>query len=167
MNGARKNRVKLDFKLIEQKRDENNNPIFVYQTLVEGLEGGSGKGYSKKESQQMACKLTLQSLRRKPQFIDAVFAAKADRTKMEEEPVVTVPDIEQKEDFIIVSDNVKAAETVSEAVSDNKNKRDKEDKKNAENSADNEFDLSDITATPRQMSKEEIIAAAEAAAFSE
>ncbi len=164
---CQKNRVKLDFKLIEQKRDENNNPIFVYQTLVEGLEGGSGKGYSKKESQQMACKLTLQSLRRKPQFIDAVFAAKADRTKMEEEPVVTVPDIEQKEDFIIVSDNVKTAETVSEAVSDNKNKRDKEDKKNAENSADNEFDLSDITATPRQMSKEEIIAAAEAAAFSE
>lgn len=164
---CQKNRVKLDFKLIEQKRDENNNPIFVYQTLVEGLEGGSGKGYSKKESQQMACKLTLQSLRRKPQFIDAVFAAKADRTKMEEEPVVTVPDIEQKEDFIIVSDNVKAAETVSEAVSDNKNKRDKEDKKNAESSTDNEFDLSDITATPRQMSKEEIIAAAEAAAFSE
>lgn len=164
---CQKNRVKLDFKLIEQKRDENNNPIFVYQTLVEGLEGGSGKGYSKKESQQMACKLTLQSLRRKPQFIDAVFAAKADRTKMEEEPVVTVPDIEQKEDFIIVSDNVKTAETVSEAVSDNKNKRDKEDKKNAESSADSEFDLSDITATPRQMSKEEIIAAAEAAAFSE
>lgn len=101
------NRVKLDFKLIEQKRDENNNPIFVYQTLVEGLEGGSGKGYSKKESQQMACKLTLQSLRRKPQFIDAVFAAKADRTKMEEEPVVNVPDIEQKDDFIILSHSEK------------------------------------------------------------
>lgn len=98
---CQKNRVKLDFKLIEQKRDENNNPIFVYQAIVEGLEGGSGKGYSKKESQQLASKQTLQSLRRKPQFIDAVFAAKADRTKMEEEPVVVVPDIEQKEDFII------------------------------------------------------------------
>ena len=94
---CQKNRVKLDFKLIEQKRDENNNPIFVYQAIVEGLEGGSGKGYSKKESQQLASKQTLQSLRRKPQFIDAVFAAKADRTKMEEEPVVVVPDIEQKE----------------------------------------------------------------------
>ena len=73
---CQKNRVKLDFKLIEQKRDENNNPIFVYQAIVEGLEGGSGKGYSKKESQQLASKQTLQSLRRKPQFIDAVFAAK-------------------------------------------------------------------------------------------
>ena len=104
---CQKNRVKLDFKLIEQKRDENNNPIFVYQAIVEGLEGGSGKGYSKKESQQLASKQTLQSLRRKPQFIDAVFAAKADRTKMEEEPVVVVPDIEQKEDFIITAGDSK------------------------------------------------------------
>lgn len=83
---CQKNRVKLDFKLIEQKRDENNNPIFVYQAIVEGLEGGSGKGYSKKESQQLASKQTLQSLRRKPQFIDAVFAAKADRTKWRKNP---------------------------------------------------------------------------------
>lgn len=164
---CQKNRVKLDFKLIEQKRDENNNPIFVYQTLVEGLEGGSGKGYSKKESQQMACKLTLQSLRRKPQFIDAVFAAKADRTKMEEEPVVNVPDIEQKDDFIILSHSEKADDNVQENVADSNKKRNKEEKKNAAISTDYEFDLSDITATPRQMSKEEIIAAAEKAAFSE
>lgn len=164
---CQKNRVKLDFKLIEQKRDENNNPIFVYQTLVEGLEGGSGKGYSKKESQQMACKLTLQSLRRKPQFIDAVFAAKADRTKMEEEPVVNVPDIEQKDDFIILSHSEKADDNVQENVADSNKKRNKKEKKNAASSTDYEFDLSDITATPRQMSKEEIIAAAEKAAFSE
>lgn len=164
---CQKNRVKLDFKLIEQKRDENNNPIFVYQAIVEGLEGGSGKGYSKKESQQLASKQTLQSLRRKPQFIDAVFAAKADRTKMEEEPVVVVPDIEQKEDFIITASDSKQPEKAksSEPVSDVK--PEPEEKKQAGSSADSEFDLSDITATPRQMSKEDIIAAAEAAAFSE
>lgn len=164
---CQKNRVKLDFKLIEQKRDENNNPIFVYQAIVEGLEGGSGKGYSKKESQQLASKQTLQSLRRKPQFIDAVFAAKADRTKMEEEPVVVVPDIEQKEDFIITAGDSKQSEKAksSEPVSDVK--PEPEEKKQAGSSADSEFDLSDITATPRQMSKEDIIAAAEAAAFSE
>lgn len=164
---CQKNRVKLDFKLIEQKRDENNNPIFVYQAIVEGLEGGSGKGYSKKESQQLASKQTLQSLRRKPQFIDAVFAAKADRTKMEEEPVVVVPDIEQKEDFIITASDSKQPEKAksSEPVSDVR--PEPEEKKQAGSSADSEFDLSDITATPRQMSKEDIIAAAEAAAFSE
>ena len=164
---CQKNRVKLDFKLIEQKRDENNNPIFVYQAIVEGLEGGSGKGYSKKESQQLASKQTLQSLRRKPQFIDAVFAAKADRTKMEEEPVVVVPDIEQKEDFIITASDSKQPEKAksSEPVSDVK--PEPEEKKQAGSSADSEFDLSDITATPRQMSKEDIIAAGGEAAFSE
>lgn len=164
---CQKNRVKLDFKLIEQKRDENNNPIFVYQTLVEGLEGGSGKGYSKKESQQLASKLTLQSLRRKPQFIDAVFAAKADRTKMEEEPVVTVPDIDQKEEFIITNNDEKQADTPKATASENTEKRETEEKRNVENGINDEFDLSDITAAPRQKSKEEIIAAAEAAAFSE
>ena len=164
---CQKNRVKLDFKLIEQKRDENNNPIFVYQAIVEGLEGGSGKGYSKKESQQLASKQTLQSLRRKPQFIDAVFAAKADRTKMEEEPVVVVPDIEQKEDFIITAGDSKQPEKTRSSEPVNDVKPEPEEKKQAGSSADSEFDLSDITATPRQMSKEDIIAAAEAAAFSE
>lgn len=164
---CQKNRVKLDFKLIEQKRDENNNPIFVYQAIVEGLEGGSGKGYSKKESQQLASKQTLQSLRRKPQFIDAVFAAKADRTKMEEEPVVVVPDIEQKEDFIITAGDSKQREKARSSEPVNDVKPEPEEKKQAGSSADSEFDLSDITATPRQMSKEDIIAAAEAAAFSE
>lgn len=164
---CQKNRVKLDFKLIEQKRDENNNPIFVYQAIVEGLEGGSGKGYSKKESQQLASKQTLQSLRRKPQFIDAVFAAKADRTKMEEEPVVVVPDIEQKEDFIITASDSKQPEKAKSSESVSNVKPEPEEKKQAGSSADSEFDLSDITATPRQMSKEDIIAAAEAAAFSE
>lgn len=164
---CQKNRVKLDFKLIEQKRDENNNPIFVYQAIVEGLEGGSGKGYSKKESQQLASKQTLQSLRRKPQFIDAVFAAKADRTKMEEEPVVVVPDIEQKEDFIITAGDNKQPEKAKSSEPVSNVKPEPEEKKQAGSSADSEFDLSDITATPRQMSKEDIIAAAEAAAFSE
>ena len=98
---CQKNKVRLDFKLLEQNKDDSNSPIFRYQVMIEDLEAGIGEGYSKKESQQQASKITLQSLRRKPQFIDAVFAAKANRTKMEEEPVETVPDIESKEDFII------------------------------------------------------------------
>ena len=98
---CQKNKVKLDFKLLEQSREGKNSPIFKYQVLIEGLEGGVGEGYSKKESQQLASKITLQQLKRKPQFIDAVFTAKGNRTKMEEEPVLTVPDTEQKTDFII------------------------------------------------------------------
>ena len=74
---SQKNRVKLDFEILEQGKDKNGSPIFNYKVVIEGIDGCDGVGYSKKESQQLACKLTLEQLRKKPQFIDAVFAAKA------------------------------------------------------------------------------------------
>ncbi len=154
---CQKNRVLLDFKLVEQKREGKNSPVFKYQVLVEGLEGGVGEGYSKKESQQLAAKLTLQQLKRKPQFIDAVFAAKGDRTKMEEEPVLNVPDTEQKSDFIIPRENEEPVEVFSDKVKAPKVKSIVEEK--------DEFDLSDIRATPRRMSSEDIIAASMSEAY--
>lgn len=156
---SQKNRVKLEFKLLEQKSDEKGSPVFTYQVVIEGVEGESGTGYSKKESQQQASKLTLQRLRKNPQFIDAVFAAKASRTKMEEEPVLVVPDTEQKEDFF-KGDAVKEQETI-------KDEAPRQDPEPQQDSSVDEFDLSDITAEPKELSREEIIAAAEAAAFAE
>lgn len=156
---SQKNRVKLEFKLLEQKSDEKGSPVFTYQVVIEGVEGESGTGYSKKESQQQASKLTLQRLRKNPQFIDAVFAAKASRTKMEEEPVQVVPDTEQKEDFF-KGDAVKEREMV-------KDEAPQQDPEPQQDSFVDEFDLSDITAEPKELSREEIIAAAEAAAFAE
>lgn len=156
---SQKNRVKLEFKLLEQKSDEKGSPVFTYQVVIEGVEGESGTGYSKKESQQQASKLTLQRLRKNPQFIDAVFAAKASRTKMEEEPVQVVPDTEQKEDFF-KGDAVKERETIKDEVP-------QQDPEPQQDPSVDEFDLSDITAEPKELSREEIIAAAEAAAFAE
>lgn len=149
---SQKNRVNLEFRQLEQSVDENNSPVFVFQMVLEGVEGCSGKGYSKKESQQIACKETLQRLRREPQFIDAIFAAKANRTKMEEEPV-SVPDefmdpvAEEQEPQIAHEPQVVRQES----------KTHQED----------EFSLDDITATPREKTREEIIAEAEEAAFAE
>ena len=178
---SQKNRVKMDFRLLEQKKDENSSPVFSYQVYIEGLEAGSGKGYSKKESQQLASKETLKRLRREPQFIDAVFAAKGDRTKMEEEPVMNVPDTEEKPNFIITATT--AAESTGKAEESRNNGRAKREGKamikplrpektaanaNKEaktNDTTDEFDLSDITATPKEFSKEDIIAAAEAEAY--
>lgn len=100
---SQKNRVRIDFKSILEEKDKTGSPVFVYRVTLEGVEGCEGKGYSKKESQQLASKLTLEKLRREPQFIDLVFAAKTDRTKMEEEPVENVPSTEQHDDFIVVS----------------------------------------------------------------
>ena len=156
---SQKNRVKLVFKLLEQKSDEKGSPVFTYQVVIEGVEGESGTGYSKKESQQQASKLTLQRLRKNPQYIDAVFAAKASRTKMEEEPVQVVPDTEQKEDFF-KGNAVKEREMI-------KDEAPRQDPELQQDSSVDEFDLSDITAEPKELSREEIIAAAEAAAFAE
>ena len=122
--------------------------------FIEGLEGCQGTGFSKKESQQKASKATLQRLRREPQFIDAIFAVKADRTKMEEEPVMAAPDLEKLEqeqkDFIIEQEKTEPVQSVAvpqqETVLD-------------------DLTLDDITATPREKTREEIIAEAEAAAF--
>jgi hypothetical protein len=71
--------------------------------LLEGVDGEKGSGYSKKEAQQLASKDTLQRLKREPQFIDAIFAAKTERTKMEEVPAMAVPDTEQEQEFIVSS----------------------------------------------------------------
>ena len=158
---CQKNKVKLDFKLLEQSREGKNSPIFKYQVLIEGLEGGVGEGYSKKESQQLASKITLQQLKRKPQFIDAVFTAKGNRTKMEEVPVLTVPDTEQKTDFIIPQAKDEGTAPVYSDKVEEKKVVVKE-KKEAD-----EFDFSDIQATPKEVTSEDIIAASMAEAYKE
>ena len=166
---SQKNRVKLEFRDLEQNRDEKGSPIFTSQVVIEGVEGSTGQGYSKKESQQMASKDTLQRLRREPQFIDTVFAAKADRTKMEEEPVMVAPDIEKLErdqkNFIIEQDKSEEfAESVNAVESVAVLQR--QTKSSPQTDLD-ELTLDDITTTPREKSREEIIAEAEAAAFAE
>ena len=163
---SQKNKVKLDFKLVSQSKESGGSPTFIYKAVIEGVEGGQGKGYSKKESQQLASKETLQRLKREPQFIDAVFAAKTERTKMEETPVLNVPDTEEKYDFIITHD-IPQNQTGEEQPKRNVNNQEKPKAPEVEiETEDNdEFDLSDISATPKSQSREDIIAAAEAAAY--
>ena len=153
---TQKNRVRMEFRQVMQSKDDTGSPIFEYMAVIEGIEGNKGKGYSKKESQQLASKETLQRLRREPQFIDAIFAAKTERTKMEEEPVQVVPDLEQQQDFIIQHHE---QEVVSMA--------EEQPQKEEPLLSDDEFSLEDIKAVPAEKTREEIIAEAEAAAFAE
>lgn len=85
---SQKNKFEVTFKLVNQSVDEEQNPVFNTQILVEGIPAGNGKGYSKKESQQEAAHETLQKIKNDPQFIDAIFASKAEREK-DTEPVYT------------------------------------------------------------------------------
>ena len=154
---SQKNRVRMEYKMRKQETDkETGSPVFRFQVYIEGVPGESGKGFSKKEAQQLASEATLKRLKREPQFIDAIFNAKSERTKMEEMPTMSVPDPEAEQEFVIrqeVTEKPEAPEvqkTVPEPAA-------------AEET--DEFDLSDIKSTPEDPSREDIIAAAEAAAF--
>ena len=163
---SQKNRVRMEFRDLQQTKDsQTGSPVFTTQVFIEGVEGCKGTGYSKKESHQNASKETLQRLRREPQFIDAVFAAKADRTKMEEEPVMAAPDIdklqEEQQNFIIEQEKPAVVRGDGGA-----GVRGYEGAEVRGNGLD-DLTLDDITATPREKTREEIIAEAEAAAFAE
>lgn len=144
---SQKNRVMLEFKIIEQKKDDQGSPMFRYAVEIEGIAGCEGTGYSKKESQQMASKLTLARLRKEPQFIDEIFAAKTNRTKMEEEPTAALPDTGDNSTPQPVEDRPVSTNTTDTAVDDN------------------EFDLSNISM--KRLGREDIIARAEALAYAD
>src|SRR5574344_2316610 len=42
---SQKNRVDVEFRMLEQGKEENGSPIFNYQVFMEGIEGGKGTGY--------------------------------------------------------------------------------------------------------------------------
>ena len=161
---SQKNKVRLSYEQVLQEKDKNGNPIFEFKVVLEGVEGCSGSGFSKKESQQLASKLTLDKLKKKPQFIDEVFAAKANRTKMEEVPVQAIPNTEVKQEFLIIKSESATESPATIAKEEKPTEAVVPTTKNAQTSNE-EFDLSDISAKPQ--SREDIIAAAEEMAFAE
>lgn len=83
---SQKNKVEITFELIAQSLDEFNSPVFETEVLLEGVHAGKGKGYSKKESQQLAARVTLDKIKKDASFVDSVLAAKALRVA-ETDPV--------------------------------------------------------------------------------
>lgn len=80
---SQKNKFEIEFRLIGQTLDDNQNPVFETQIIVENIPGGTGKGYSKKESQQEAAHITMSMIKKDSVFIDAIFAAKNERESLE------------------------------------------------------------------------------------
>lgn len=172
---TQKNKVLLDFNFIKYGHDKYGSPKFTYQVSLEGIAGSEGEGFTKKESQQNAAKATLDKLKKEPQFIDEVFAAKGERTKMEEEPVDPLPDTDETQVFMVndrpidqpkhetafrervFSEDESAADEKHEAVIEQPLTGGKH-RKNANSDIDD-----DISAKAKD--REKIIAAAEKAAF--
>ena len=150
---TQKNRIQMTFRLEDQSKDQNGSPTFKYTVVLETIDGSTGIGFSKKESQQHACEETLKRLKKDSAYLDSIFAAKTERTKMEEEPVLNVPDTEEKkDDFIVINESQESSNEQIEQL---------------EATIDQEMDLSDVTAEPKEMSREDIIAAAEEEAYEE
>ena len=154
---AQKNRVRIDFRLEEQSQDKNGSPTFAYTVVLEGVDGCRSEGFSKKESQQRASEDTLKRLRNDNKFVDAVFAAKTERTKMEEQPISVAPDVSQPSvDDIVISSDADIAATDIKAQSDAP--------QSAIEQTIDDLNLDDVV-TPDKMSREDIIAQAEAQAY--
>lgn len=175
---SQKNKVLLEFEFVKGGRDKYGSPKFSYQVLLEGVPGCIGEGFTKKESQQKAAKDTLDKLKKEPQFIDEVFAAKGERTKMEEEPVDAIPNTDESQAFMVNSqplDEPKHETAFRERVfSEDESAVDEKHEAVIEqplgstsnsNNADDSDLGDDISAKAKD--REKIIAAAEKAAFDE
>lgn len=149
---SQKNRISLEFRMEEQTIDSNGSPRFVYTAVLEGVDGCTGSGFSKKEAQQNAAQQTLRKLRADSAFEDSVFAAKTARTQMEEMPTVAAPNLDADDEVVVISHE--------EVVVQTEQSRRVEE---AERSID-ELNLDDVD--DEKKVREDIIAAAEAEAYS-
>lgn len=167
---TQKNRVRISFDLLKQSVDKDgNSPMFEYKVLIEGVECGTGKGYTKKESQQNASKEALQLLRKQPKHVDKIFAAKSERTRMEELPVMEViPEVNAVDNSPLINvdakpESLSASDPKSQPSSKSETAQESTPKSRSRKEMEDDFDLSDISL--KKKSREEIIAEAEAAAF--
>lgn len=69
---TQKNKVSVTFDEVKTSIDENGNPIFLAQVVIGNVRCEEGKGFTKKESQQNAAKLTYKRIRREPDFVKSI-----------------------------------------------------------------------------------------------
>ena len=156
---AQKNKMNIAFNLLEQKKDDEGNPVFKYCVVIEGIKCNSASGFSKKESQQLASEETLEYIKKNTRFCDALFEAKKKRQEAEQNKETA-----QEQTVESTKNNTEPAQDepleTTVITTTGKSKEEVVEMKEID-----EFDLSDITANPKEPTQEEIIAAAEEAAF--
>lgn len=156
---AQKNKMNIAFNLLEQKKDDEGNPVFKYCVVIEGIKCNSASGFSKKESQQLASEETLECLKKNTRFCDALFEAKKKRQEAEQnKETAQEQTVESTENTTQPAQEEPLETTV--ITTTGKPKEEVVEMKEMD-----EFDLSDISANPKEPTQEEIIAAAEEAAF--
>ena len=97
---CQKNRINCEFKLKSTDKGDGGAPLFRSILDIEGVMVGEGRGASKKESEQNACRDALLRLRRSSALVTQVFNAKEARTSTEAPIFVAVPRIDEIEEEI-------------------------------------------------------------------
>lgn len=108
---SQKNKMEVSFELIEQFLDKENNPVFQTEVRIEGILGGAGTGYSKKESQQNAAQMALKKIKGDPEFMAGVQEAKV-QNNISTEDTPDDPEIKQTEESPQV-DKITSTENIS------------------------------------------------------
>ena len=112
---TQKNTVVIAFELISQTLDEFNSPVFETEILIEGIPACKGKGYSKKESQQIAAHETLNKIKKDSAFLERIFAEKALREAPEE--TIGIIDSQKVENPVIEEDSALRSDNIEEIIS--------------------------------------------------
>jgi ribonuclease-3 len=111
---SQKNRMELSFVLLEQGYDEFNSPTFESEVIIEGIHAGKGKGYSKKESQQVAAQESLNMIKKNSTFMEQILAVKAIREgEVDKTPVL----FEQEKNIPAKEESAEHQEKISERES--------------------------------------------------
>ena len=112
---TQKNKVVIAFELVSQTLDEFNSPVFETEILIEGIPACKGKGYSKKESQQIAAHETLNKIKKDSAFLERILAEKALREAPEETEAMA--DSQKVEVPAIEEETVRRSESLEEIIS--------------------------------------------------
>ena len=71
---SQKTQYAMVFELVDENVTGTNSPTFRSRVCIEGIEVGTGFGYSKKESQQMAAKEAMYHIRKKTELYKSIVA---------------------------------------------------------------------------------------------
>ena len=82
---SQKTQYSVVFELVDENTVGTNSPTFRSRVCIEGLEFGTGFGYSKKESQQLAAKEAMRHIRKK----DGLYKNAVERYEERSHPITS------------------------------------------------------------------------------
>lgn len=153
---GQKHRIAINFSVRESKENDAT-PVFQSKVIIGGVMCGSGKGYSKKESQQAAAKQAMERLRSDKALRDKVMG--------QEEPAPEAVPAESPENQNI--QNIREIQNIQNIRETPDNPETKNHKEEAGATPEESIDIDFSDITMKEKSREQIIAEAEQKAYSE